>query len=403
VISVYTPTNNSSRLMAAYASLKAQTYEDWEWIVAYNNGAQKVYFDDCRVKEYELDIDDRIGALKAATCRYANGDILFELDHDDLLLPTALEEAVDAFKTPDVGFVYSNSVRVDTDWKNIEDFQPNYGWKYRKVEYQNRQLDELIAFDADPTSVSRIWFAPDHFRAVRRGVYERVGGHDESLKVLDDLDLMCKLYLETKFHHVDKGLYVYRIHGDNAWLRFNDEIQAGVYPIYDKYIEQLAAKKAELDNTAVVNLSLYQFKGKRVPMISIKGDNVVSEPGSRWLFEDNSIGLFIARDSLEHLTDPLHSMSELYRVMAPGAIAIIRVPSTDGRGAFQDPTYKSYWNQNSFLYYTTKPFADMVGFDGRFQAIRLCTTEKDELGVCWTHAHLVCLKGDYRPPGLIFI
>jgi hypothetical protein len=44
-------------------------------------------------------------------------------------------------------------------------------------------------------------------------------------------------------------------------------------------------------------------------------------------------------------------MSEAFRVLKPGGTFDIDVPSTNGMGAFQDPTHKSFWNVNSFLYY----------------------------------------------------
>jgi hypothetical protein len=44
-------------------------------------------------------------------------------------------------------------------------------------------------------------------------------------------------------------------------------------------------------------------------------------------------------------------MEEAYRCLKPGGTFEIMVPSTDGRGAFQDPTHKTWWNMNSFSYY----------------------------------------------------
>lgn len=88
-------------------------------------------------------------------------------------------------------------------------------------------------------------------------------------------------------------------------------------------------------------------------------------------------------------------------MLAPGGWAFIQVPSTDGRGAFQDPTHVSYWNENSFLYYTHRDFAKYLGTPVRFQAPRLYTTPLNERKVCWTIAHLVCMKDGYRPVGLV--
>ena len=54
-------------------------------------------------------------------------------------------------------------------------------------------------------------------------------------------------------------------------------------------------------------------------------------------------------------------MSEIYRVLAHGGWAFIEVPSTDGRGAWMDPSHVSFWNQNSFFYYTRHQQAKFIG------------------------------------------
>jgi SAM-dependent methyltransferase len=78
-----------------------------------------------------------------------------------------------------------------------------------------------------------------------------------------------------------------------------------------------------------------------------------------WPWETSAIQEILAEDALEHLC-PLgpgagnfnipHLMKEIYRVLEPGGIINIKVPSTDGRGAWQDPTHITFWNLNSFSY-----------------------------------------------------
>ena len=71
-----------------------------------------------------------------------------------------------------------------------------------------------------------------------------------------------------------------------------------------------------------------------------------------WPWKDNSVEEIIADDIIEHLTNKIQTMNEIHRVLVPGGKARIFVPTTDGRGAWQDPTHVSYWNRNSFFYYT---------------------------------------------------
>ena len=58
-----------------------------------------------------------------------------------------------------------------------------------------------------------------------------------------------------------------------------------------------------------------------------------------------------AWDAFEHLRYPIHSMNEAWRVLVPGGKLDLIVPTTDGRGAWQDPGHVSYWNPNSLWYF----------------------------------------------------
>jgi len=82
------------------------------------------------------------------------------------------------------------------------------------------------------------------------------------------------------------------------------------------------------------------------------GVQVICDLEKTWPWEDGSVDFILAEDIFEHLHDPIHAMNETWRVLKMGGEISIWVPSTDGRGAFQDPTHVSYWNPNTFLYYS---------------------------------------------------
>jgi predicted SAM-dependent methyltransferase len=81
------------------------------------------------------------------------------------------------------------------------------------------------------------------------------------------------------------------------------------------------------------------------------GVDLVADLRESWPWENGSVQAVIAHDVIEHLPDAIHTMNELCRVLAVGGTADIVVPTTDGPGAFQDPTHRSFWNRRSFLYY----------------------------------------------------
>ena len=96
--------------------------------------------------------------------------------------------------------------------------------------------------------------------------------------------------------------------------------------------------------------------------------DIIADLNEKWPFENNSVGVIRASHIFEHLKDSIFTMNEAYRVRAPGGWLFIEVPSTAGAGAFQDPTHISFWNENSFLYYTDKEYAGYVpDFKGCFK------------------------------------
>lgn len=74
------------------------------------------------------------------------------------------------------------------------------------------------------------------------------------------------------------------------------------------------------------------------------------------------VGLIRAVDFLEHIPigDVVPFMNAAYQALVPAGFFVSSTPSTDGRGAFCDPTHVSFWNQLSFRYYCVEDFRKFV-------------------------------------------
>ena len=89
--------------------------------------------------------------------------------------------------------------------------------------------------------------------------------------------------------------------------------------------------------------------------------DIVADLAKPWPWATSSIDALNAWDIFEHLPDKLQTMNEAHRVLKPGGILDLFVPTTDGRGAFQDPTHRSYWTPNDLFYFCPE-FAECVRF-----------------------------------------
>ena len=98
-----------------------------------------------------------------------------------------------------------------------------------------------------------------------------------------------------------------------------------------------------------------------------------------WPWPNDSAEYVYAPHVIEHLPDKIFTMNELWRVLRPGGLALILIPTTGGPGAWQDPTHVSFWNRRSFLYYEAgspyrEAFAASYGIHAKFRRVWEATT-----------------------------
>ena len=102
--------------------------------------------------------------------------------------------------------------------------------------------------------------------------------------------------------------------------------------------------------------------------------DVIVDLCDEWPWPANSVEEIVAHDILEHLPSKIHTMNAAWRVLVPGGRFDIEVPTTDGRGAWQDPTHVSFWTANDLRYYRAgdphrERFGVAYGVCARFRVI----------------------------------
>ena len=359
--SIITPEHDikTTYLDDLYTSLKEQTYNNWEWILYLNGDCKPEHIpenirSDARVHIHvATEKSNFIGHIKNRAFKLGTGDVLVEVDHDDMLTPDCLRELFEAFKDETVGFVYSDNAILHMQ-NNAIPFNPLYGWTHSTYNWKGYDLITMHSWEPSCHSIGLIWFAPDHVRAWRASEYHRIGGYDETYEYCDDHDLCMRTYMSMKMVHIPKVLYIYRITGvNNSLTTKNADIQVKTVELFKERIRSLAEKDARDKGLMCVDIGggLNPFPGYVTVDLRETAD-YVCDLNDGIPLPDNSVYVLNASHIIEHLYDKTKIMSEIHRVLAHGGWAFIEVPSTDGRGAFQDPTHVSYWNENSFLYYT---------------------------------------------------
>lgn len=196
---IITAYNRERYLPKAIESVLAQTRRDFElliWDDGSTDRSVEIAHDyaklDSRVRVVAAEHLGQGHALKAAIAQ-TNGTYIGQVDSDDFLVATALEETAAILDThPEVGLVYTNYIVMDEGGKIKSE-----GVRCRIPYSKERLLVDFMIF---------------HFRLMRRKVYDQVGGINESFESVEDYELCLRLSEVTQVWHLQKPLYYYRNH-----------------------------------------------------------------------------------------------------------------------------------------------------------------------------------------------
>ena len=185
--------NRAPFLAQTLDSILAQTYPHFELLI-WDDGSTDGSVDiaqhyarlDPRVRLIAFPSNQGLSVSLKSAIAATSGQYLGWVDSDDLLAPTALEATVAVLEEfTDVGLVYTNYNLIDEQGRDC-----GLG-KLCRTPYSKEQL--------------LVDFMTFHFRLIRRSVYDRVGGVDDSLASAEDYDLCLKLSEVTEIYHLAGG------------------------------------------------------------------------------------------------------------------------------------------------------------------------------------------------------
>jgi glycosyltransferase involved in cell wall biosynthesis len=145
-----------------------------------------------------------------------SGELILQLDSDDILHPHAAERLVEAIGKQNV-CSYGNFSRIDENGEMIDD-----GWE--EPLYTRERLTRSMIIH--------------HPRMFRRDAWELVGGHDEKLRNAEDYDFFLKLSEKGNMVHVRESLYSYRILEGSASNFSSDVLTSNTHLVQKRMLER---------------------------------------------------------------------------------------------------------------------------------------------------------------------
>lgn len=256
MISVFTSTYNTSEtvLLRTYNSLSAQTYPNWEWVVVDDSSEastfqflQQLSTKDDRIQLYAISpkTNGNIGEAKYRAAMMCQGKLIVELDHDDELTKGALEELnLASIQFPEAGFFYSDCAEIDKDKNSLvygETYCLGYGTYYQTA-YEGKMYTVGSTPEINPVTIRHIAGVPNHLRAWKRMFYMRIGGHNRTVAIADDYELIIRTFLNTMMVHIPKMLYFQHYHEQNTQLARREEILLESRKVAEFYDEKITER-----------------------------------------------------------------------------------------------------------------------------------------------------------------
>lgn len=194
-------------LRAALASVFAQTFSDWELIIADDGSGEPVraYLRglerDARITVAWLNHSGRPSTVRNAALREAKAKYVAFLDSDDLWLPQKLERQLAVMQTGSWRWSYTAFVRVNASGGVLANEEDR-----RWTAYDGDVFEQVVTTQASIRTPAVV---------VERELLMRVGGFDETLATAEDYDLWMRLALQSAVAVIDEPLVRVRLHSEN--------------------------------------------------------------------------------------------------------------------------------------------------------------------------------------------
>ena len=228
-VSVVIPTyNRLPLLLEAVGSVRAQTFDDWELIVADDGSTDgtaeylaALVREEPRLVVLPLPHTGNLPRIRNAAIRRARGEWIAFLDSDDAWRADKLQRHLDAHRaTPSARWSHSGRSIMDAAGNPLPDaafdpWTPHAGWIVPRL----LTHEALIAF---PSVV------------VQRSLLREVGGMDETLVFSTDYDLELRLAARAECVCIDEPLVRVRVHAGST-TRGRAEVDESFIQVYRNF------------------------------------------------------------------------------------------------------------------------------------------------------------------------
>lgn len=216
-VSVIMCSYNSAEFVGrAIDCILAQTYTNWELIISDDRSTDnsldiiRPYLSDQRIQLHVHDQNQGYVKNKNSAFRRATGELITQLDSDDLCPPERLQKQVDVFlKNPDIKICGSDFMAVGVDDQPLD----------VKAQSEKNYTEDFLV--TEPTLTYPFWFPGLMWR---KEMFEEFGYHSEYFNGIygDDQYWTFRVNKKYPIYFLKECLYHYRINPTSLTNVLND-------------------------------------------------------------------------------------------------------------------------------------------------------------------------------------
>ena len=402
MISIIVPAYNQHEATAECLTAVLETTEGCEIIVVDNGSDPPIKPPFSGFTEIRVIRNEENKGFPAAVnqgIRDAKGTIIVLLNNDVIVTPgwsDRLVSALDEYSIvgPVTNYVAGMQRMQVTSYHNKDELNEAAGELAEEYDGHVEDVNFIIGF----------------LMVFKKSLFDEIGDFDESLWPCsgEEVDFCFRakaaghnigIVHDVYVHH--EGSQTFNEMEKNGQLNYQEvckKTDEHLFKKYGDFWKKQAASNAptiEIDPGATLKLNLGSGYAPQPGYINIDNraevnPDLVCDVIEGLPYPDNSVDEVRAYDFLEHVSIGLtvRVVTEIWRVLKPGGRFESLTPSTDGRGAFQDPTHVSFWNKNSWLYYSEPVYRDLYGIKADFKIEAIMDLEIVK-GLNVIHTHVI--------------
>jgi len=251
--------NQERWLEEAVESVINQTYKNIQLILADDASTDHSAVKMAQLKKKYPDIEVLLIKVNKGNCTAFNeaykivkGDFVIDFAADDVMLPDRIEKQVQFFNTLDssYGVVFTNADYIDGEGKFIRNHFNHL--------FKTGLLNNIPEGDVYADVLAR-YFIPSPSMLVKREVFDKIGGYDESL-VYEDFDFWIRSARLYKYGFLNESLTKIRRTGasmSSGWYKQGDKQLHSTYLVCRKAI---ALNRDDNEKEALLKRIRYELR-----------------------------------------------------------------------------------------------------------------------------------------------